>query len=70
MSIMSISLWICNRLWLWVRLSGWLGHRGTSGQGSEQQKLQEKITLVSASVFGGESRLGEKKMYSLLQNRK
>ena len=45
MSIMSISVWISDRLWLWVRLSGWLGHRGTSAQGSEKEKLQEKITL-------------------------
>ena len=61
MSIMSISVWISDRLWLWVRLSGCLGHRRTSAQGSEQQKLQEKITLESqctadCSVFGGESR--------------
>ena len=45
MSIMSISVWISDRLWLWVRLGGWLGHRRTSGQGSEKEKLQEKITL-------------------------
>ena len=70
MSIMSISLWIWDRLWLWVRLSSWLGHRGTSAQGSEKEKLQEKITLVSGSVLDGKSRLGEKKTYSLLQNRK
>ena len=54
MSIMSISLWICDRLWLWVRLSGWLGHRRTSAQGSEKEKLQKTITLESHCVWWAE----------------
>merc|ERR1719422_2033843 len=42
MSVMSISLWICDRLWLWVRPSGCLGHRRTSAQGSEKEKQQQR----------------------------